>query len=611
MADAFDLPTLRFITCGSVDDGKSSLLGRLLFESRNIFEDEQRAIDSDSRRFGTQGERTDLALLVDGLQAEREQGITIDVAYRYFATPRRRFIAADTPGHEQYTRNMATGASTAQLAIILVDARKGLLTQTRRHSRIVGMMGIRNVVLAVNKMDLVGYSQRELERIASAYRGVAAACGIEDAQVIPVSALEGDNVVARSEAMGWYRGPTLLEYLESAGPTDPGVEGPLRLPVQWINRPSPGIRCVCGRIAAGALAAGDPVRVWPSGAKTRVSRIIGWRHDLPRAEAGESVAIVLEGDLDVSRGNVITSLHAGPAIADQFGARLLWMHADEMVPGRAYGMKIHHQEVTATVALEYREDVDTGERQPAKTLGSNDIGMVVVSTSAPVVFDAYASNRTTGGFILIDKLTRETIAAGMMDETLRRSSNSVWQPLSINQEARASQKLQRARCVWLTGLSGAGKSTIANALEKRLFADGRHTYILDGDNLRHGLNKDLGYSVPDRVENVRRVAEVARLMVDAGLIVIVAFIAPFRAERRMARELFGDGEFIEVFVDAPLEVCEKRDTKGLYARARRGDLRDFTGIDSPYEAPEAPEVHLDAARTPVESCVEQILPYLD
>ena len=599
---------LRFITCGSVDDGKSTLIGRLLFESKAIFDDQLASLESDSRLYGTQGEKMDLALLVDGLQAEREQGITIDVAYRFFATDRRRFIVADTPGHEQYTRNMATGASTADLAVILVDARKGVLTQTRRHSRIVALMGIRHVVLAVNKMDLVGFDPAIFDSIVRDYQAFAQGCGLSKVQAIPLSGLDGDNVVQRSERMRWYEGPSLMDHLNQVEIGETHGSQAFRLPVQWINRPNLDFRGICGRVAQGQVRVGDSLRVLPSGVQARVKSLFAGFQEVEASEKGDAIMLTLESEVDVSRGDVLVAAEAPAEVADQFVARLLWMHEHAMTPGRQYLMKLACKEVTATVTeIKYREDVNTGAHLAAKTLGLNEMAVVNVSVSAPLVFEPYGVNRVLGSFILVDKLSFETVGAGMIDFALRRASNIHWQALELNQETRAAQKHQSPRCIWFTGLSGSGKSTLANLLEKRLHAEGRHTYLLDGDNVRHGLNRDLGFTEADRVENIRRVAEVAKLMVDAGLIVLVSLISPFRSERRMARELFADGEFVEVFVDTSIEECEKRDVKGLYAKARRGMLKNFTGIDSPYEAPEVPEVRLRTADTPPEACVDQIL----
>ena len=599
---------LRFITCGSVEDGKSTLIGRLLFESKAIFDDQLASLESDSRLYGTQGEKMDLALLVDGLQAEREQGITIDVAYRFFATDRRRFIVADTPGHEQYTRNMATGASTADLAVILVDARKGVLTQTRRHSRIVALMGIRHVVLAVNKMDLVGFDPAIFDSIVRDYQAFAQGCGLSKVQAIPLSGLDGDNVVQRSERMRWYEGPSLMDHLNQVEIGETHGSQAFRLPVQWINRPNLDFRGICGRVAQGQVHVGDSLRVLPSGVQARVKSLFAGFQEVEASEKGDAIMLTLESEVDVSRGDVLVAAEAPAEVADQFVARLLWMHEHAMTPGRQYLMKLACKEVTATVTeIKYREDVNTGAHLAAKTLGLNEMAVVNVSVSAPLVFEPYGVNRVLGSFILVDKLSFETVGAGMIDFALRRASNIHWQALELNQETRAAQKHQSPRCIWFTGLSGSGKSTLANLLEKRLHAEGRHTYLLDGDNVRHGLNRDLGFTEADRVENIRRVAEVAKLMVDAGLIVLVSLISPFRSERRMARELFADGEFVEVFVDTSIEECEKRDVKGLYAKARRGMLKNFTGIDSPYEAPEVPEVRLRTADTPPEACVDQIL----
>lgn len=599
---------LRFIVCGSVDDGKSTLIGRLLHESRRIFDDQLLALEADSRQFGTQGDRIDFALLLDGLQAEREQGITIDVAYRFFATDRRRFIVADTPGHEQYTRNMATGASTADLAVILIDARKGVLVQTRRHTRIVAMMGIRHVVLAVNKMDLAGHRRETFDAIVDVYAPFAAECGITTIRPIPISALEGDNLVTPSARMPWYDGPTLLAHLDAATVDQPAAAGPFRMPVELVNRPHQDFRGFCGRVSGGVVHPGDRVRVLPSGVETRVKSIVAWEGECSRAENGESTMLTLEDEVDVSRGDVIAAAAHPPQVADQFEARLLWMGSHELIPGRSYLLKMHSKDVPASVMeIRHRIDVNTSARLAAKTLALNDIGIVTLTTAQSVVFEPYDTSRTLGGFILIDKLTFETVGAGMILFALRRSSNIHWQALEVDRPARARLKQQAPCCIWFTGLSGSGKSSIANLLEKRLHALGRHTYILDGDNVRHGLNRDLGFTEADRAENIRRVAEVARLMVDAGLIVLVAFISPFRAERRQARGLFEAGEFVEVFVDTPIEDCERRDPKGLYAKARSGALPNFTGIDSPYERPEAPDIHLITAGHSPEECADQVL----
>ncbi len=581
---------LRFLTCGSVDDGKSTLIGRLLWESKLVFEDQASALERDSRRYGTQGENLDFALLVDGLQAEREQGITIDVAYRFFATARRKFIVADTPGHEQYTRNMATGASTAQLAVILVDARKGIRPQTSRHTRIAHMLGIRHIAVAVNKMDLVAWDPGVFAEIERAYREMCEGMQFRDLRFVPVSALQGDNLTAHSLSSPWYDGPTLLEYLEEVDVPAEGGSG-FRMAVQWVNRPGLDFRGVAGRVAAGSVRPGDRLRAAPSGIETTLRRIVTMDGDLPEAAQGQSVTLVLADDVDVARGDVLASASSPVEAADQFEARLLWMHAHELIPGRLYGAKLHAGQAGATVtAIKYRVDVNTGAQLAAKSLAMNEIGVVNVSLDRPVPFEPYRASRTLGSFILIDRLTRDTAGAGMIDFALRRASNIHWQVVEVDKAARSALMHQRPRCFWFTGLSGSGKSTIANLLEKRLHAAGRHTYLLDGDNVRHGLNRDLGFTEADRVENIRRVAEVARLMVDAGLIVLVSFISPFRAERRLARSLFQPQEFAEVFVDTPLEVCEARDRKGLYAKARAGQLKNFTGIDSPYERPENADI---------------------
>ena len=604
--------TLRFITCGSVDDGKSTLIGRLLYESKCIFDDQLKALESDSKRYGTQGEKIDFALLVDGLEAEREQGITIDVAYRFFATDRRRYIVADTPGHEQYTRNMATGASTAQLAILLIDARKGILPQTRRHHRIVTMMGIRHIVLAVNKMDLVGYDAAVFNRIEADYRVFAKDATLDTLQAIPLAAIHGDNVLKTSEAMPWYTGPTLFEHLDTVDVSHTAAREAFRLPVQWVNRPNLNYRGFCGRIAEGKVRPGDAVRVLPSGRTTTVRSIDFWEEQLSEAEAGASITLTLNDEVDVSRGDLIVAADAPPEVADQFQVRILWMAEEPMVPGRSYWMKVHAKEITATVMeIKHREDVNTGAHLAAKVLNLNEIAVATLVTSQPVAFEPYTTNRILGGFILIDRLTFATVGAGMVDFALRRASNIHWQALELGKLQRAMLKHQTPRCIWFTGLSGSGKSTVANMLEKRLHADGRHTYMLDGDNVRHGLNRDLGFSEADRVENLRRVGEVAKLMVDAGLIVLVSFISPFRADRQTARELFEPGEFIEVHVDTPLAECERRDVKGLYAKARRGELKNFTGIDSPYEPPVAAELVIDTSKDNPEACALQVLKLIE
>ena len=599
---------LRFITCGSVDDGKSTLIGRLLYESKMIFEDQLAALEADSKKVGTQGGDLDFALLVDGLAAEREQGITIDVAYRFFSTDRRKFIVADTPGHEQYTRNMVTGASTADVAVILIDARRGVLTQTRRHSFIVSLLGIRKVVLAINKMDLMEFSQDTFDTIVGEYRDFANQIGLKDITSIPLSALKGDNMLERSARMNWYRGPTLMEYLETVEIEDDQQSKPFRLPVQWVSRPNQDFRGFAGTIVSGVIRPGDAIRALPSGRQSRVARIVTHDGDLEQAVAGQSVTLTLADEIDISRGDVIATTSAPPAVADQFQCTLIWMHDEPMLPGRPYLLKVGSRLVTGSItAPKYKVNVNTLEHLAAKQLELNEIGVCNISLDRPVAFDSYAENREMGGFILIDKLTNDTVGAGLLSYALRRAENIHWQALDVNKQARAALKGQRARVLWFTGLSGAGKSTVANLVEKRLHALGRHTYTLDGDNVRHGLNKDLGFTDADRVENIRRVAEVSKLMVDAGLIVLVSFISPFRSERRLARELMQPGEFFEVFVDTPIQEAEKRDPKGLYKKARRGELKNFTGIDSPYEPPENAEIHLRTALYSPEEAAEQIL----
>ncbi len=602
---------LRFITCGSVDDGKSTLIGRLLYESKLIFEDQLAALEADSKRVGTQGGEIDFALLVDGLAAEREQGITIDVAYRFFSTDKRKFIVADTPGHEQYTRNMATGASTADLAVILIDARKGVLPQTRRHSYIVSLLGIRHVVLAVNKMDAVGYGREVFEAIVAEYRDFASKLGFGDVTAIPMSALRGDNVTDNSPNTPWYYGPSLMQHLETVEIEQDLRHRALRLPVQWVNRPNQDFRGFAGTIAGGTVSPGDEVRVLPSGRQSRVARIVTRDGDLGEAIAGQSVTVTLEDEVDVSRGDVIAGARSSPGVADQFQVTLIWMHEEPMLPGRPYLMKIGLRTVTASITeLRHKVNVNTLEHVAAKQLELNEIGLCNLSTDRPIAFDPYEENRDTGGFIFIDKLTNDTVGAGLIRFALRRSENVHWQALDVDKHSRAVQKGQKSCVLWFTGLSGAGKSTIANLVEKRLHSLGRHTYTLDGDNVRHGLNKDLGFTEADRVENIRRVAEVSKLMVDAGLIVLVSFISPFRSERRLARELVEAGEFIEVFVDTPLAVAEQRDPKGLYRKAREGRIKNFTGIDSPYEPPEHAEIALDTTALSPEQAAEQIIGHL-
>ncbi len=602
---------LRFLTCGSVDDGKSSLIGRLLFEANMIFDDQFAALKDDSMKAGTLGGAVDFALLVDGLAAEREQGITIDVAYRFFKTEKRKFIVADTPGHEQYTRNMVTGASTADLAVILIDARKGVLTQTRRHSYLAALLGIRHIVVAVNKMDLADYSADVFAEIERDYRRFAKAIRLESVTCIPVSAVVGDNVTLRSARTPWYLGKPLLEHLETVAVPDPAEGAPFRMPVQWVNRPSPEFRGFAGLIAGGAVRRGDALRVLPSGRTSKVARIFTGEGESREATAGQSVTLTLADEIDVSRGDVLCAADSPPAVANQFEATVIWMHDDPLLQGRAYLLKIGTKTVIATVSpIKYRVNVNTMEHVAAKKLDLNDIGVVGLELSSAVPFEPYQDSRVMGGFILIDRLTFNTVGAGLLHFALRRSQNVHWQALDVNKRSRAVLSHQKPCILWFTGLSGAGKSTIANLVEKQLHADGRHTYLLDGDNVRHGLNKDLGFADQDRVENIRRVAEVARLMVDAGLIVMVSFISPFRSERRMARALVEAGEFIEVFVDTPLREAEARDAKGLYKKARRGELKNFTGIDSPYEVPEDPEIRLDTTLLTAEAAASRIIAYL-
>jgi bifunctional enzyme CysN/CysC len=600
---------LRFITCGSVDDGKSTLIGRLLWESQLIFEDQLAALERDSRAGGTNNGDLDFALLLDGLAAEREQGITIDVAYRFFATRGRKFIVADTPGHEQYTRNMVTGASTADCAVILLDARKGVLTQTRRHSHLVALLGIKDVALAVNKIDLVGYSADRFREIEDDYRAFAAGIGLERITCIPVSALHGDNVVERGESLGWYAGPSLLDYLERVEVDLERMERrPFRLPVQLVLRPDAEFRGFAGTIAGGTLRPGDRVRALPSGRESTVERVVTYDGDLDVAVAGQAVTVTLADEIDVSRGDVIAAADTPPGVADQFEATVVWMSEEPMLRGRSYLMRLGPKLVTATVApLKHKVNVNSLEKVAATRLELNEIGVVDLELDQPVAFEPYTESREGGGFVLIDRITNDTVGAGMIRFALRRAANVGWQAIDVDKHARARLKGQRPCVLWLTGLSGAGKSTIANLLETELHRRGLHTYLLDGDNVRHGLSKDLGFTAADRVENVRRVAEVARMMSDAGLIVIVSFISPFRSERRMARALMDDGEFLEVFVDTPLEVAEARDRKGLYAKARRGEIVNFTGVDSPYEAPERPEVHLDTTAEPAEASAQRVL----
>jgi len=600
---------LRFITCGSVDDGKSTVIGRLLYDSKMLFEDQLAAIESDSRKWGTQGGDIDFALLVDGLAAEREQGITIDVAYRFFSTDRRKFIVADTPGHEQYTRNMITGASTADVAVILIDARKGVLTQTRRHSYLVSLIGIRKVVLAINKMDLVDYSQKIFDRINEEYRAFAAQIGLTDITSIPLSGLKGDNMLVASDNTPWYHGPTLMGFLETCEVDDTRLQKEaFRMPVQWVNRPNLDFRGFAGVITSGSVKPGDRIVAQPSGKESKVARIVTFNGDLPVAVAGQSITLTLEDEIDVSRGDVLSLAEAPAEVADQFEASLVWMTDEPMLPGRPYLMKIGTQTVTASITEpKYKINVNTMEHLAAKQLGVNEIGVVNLALDRQIAFDAYRANRDTGGFILINRMTNNTVGAGMINFALRRSHNLRMQHVDVDKALRSELKHQRPAVLWFTGLSGAGKSTIANLVEKKLAAMGRHTYLLDGDNVRHGLNKDLGFTEADRVENIRRVAEVARLMVDAGLIVMTAFISPFRSERAMARGQMADGEFIEIHVDTPLAVAEERDVKGLYKRARRGEIANFTGISSPYETPEAPEIVVNTHTQTAEEAADLIV----
>jgi bifunctional enzyme CysN/CysC len=602
---------LRFITCGSVDDGKSTLIGRFLYESKLVFEDHLAALEADSKKVGTQGNELDFALLVDGLAAEREQGITIDVAYRFFSTERRKFVVADTPGHEQYTRNMVTGASTADLAVILVDSRKGILTQTRRHSFLVSLLGIRHVILAVNKLDLVDYSREVFETIDAEYREFAAELGITDIVSIPVSALRGDNVTERSANTPWYTGPTLVEHLESVEVDHDLDSRPFRFVVQWVNRPDLNFRGYSGVVVGGTVRPGDRVRIVPSGVESTVTRIVTYDGDLQEAVAGESVTLCLSDEIDVSRGDVIAAATAPPAVADQFETHIVWMSEDEMLPGRRYLVKIGATTVSATIDHpKHQVNVNTLEHIAAKTLELNQIGICNVYLDRAVPYDPYVENRDMGGFIVIDRLSNNTVGAGLVHFALRRAENVHWQAIEVDRKAHSALKGQRPTVIWFTGLSGAGKSTIANIVERKLHAVGRHTYLLDGDNLRHGLNRDLGFTTADRVENVRRTAEVAALMSDAGLIVLVSLISPYRAERRMARDLIGEDQFLEIYVDTSLDVAEQRDRKGLYAKARRGEIPNFTGIGAPYEAPENPDLHVNTSDLSPEQAADAVIDLL-
>jgi bifunctional enzyme CysN/CysC len=602
---------LRFITCGSVDDGKSTLIGRLLYESHLVFEDHLAALEADSAKVGTQGGDLDFALLLDGLSAEREQGITIDVAYRYFSTEHRKFIVADTPGHEQYTRNMVTGASTADVAVILVDARKGVLTQTRRHSFLVSLLGIKRVAVAINKMDLVDYSHEIYDAIESEYRDFAQRIGLEDVTCIPISALRGDNVVGPSEHTHWYHGPTLMGYLETVPVDDEAASSAFRMPVQWVNRPNHEFRGFSGRVVGGTVRPGDPIRVLPAGTTSRVERIVTMDGDLDEAVAGQSITLVLADEIDASRGDLICGGGDPAEVADQFEGHVVWMHEDEMLPGRPYLMRTGTRTVGLTIGHpKYRIDVNNLDHLAANTLQLNEIGVCNLSLDRPIPFDPYATNRDTGGFVIIDKLTQNTVGAGLLHFALRRSHNIHWQEVHVDKVARSAMNSHQPTVVWFTGLSGSGKSTIANIVESKLHTLRVRTYLLDGDNVRHGLNRDLGFTDADRVENIRRVAEVSGLMVDAGLIVLVSFISPFRSERQLARDRVDDNEFIEVHVDTPLTVAEERDPKGLYAKARAGKLANFTGIDSPYEEPEDPEVHIDTTSMSAEDAADHIIDVL-
>ena len=603
---------LRFLTCGSVDDGKSTLIGRLLYDSKMLFEDQMEALEADSKKDGTQGGELDFALLVDGLAAEREQGITIDVAYRFFSTDRRKFIVADTPGHEQYTRNMVTGASTADVAVVMIDARRGVLTQSRRHSYLASLLGIRKVVLAVNKMDLMDYSEKVYNAIVDDYRAFAKQIGLQDFTAIPMSALRGENITEQSEHMPWYRGTTLMGYLETVE-IDEAHQQKLsfRMPVQWVNRPNLDFRGFTGTIASGVIRPGDRVRVLPGGQESRISRIVTLDGDLQQSVAGQSITLTLTEEVDCSRGDVLSTAEDPTSVADQFQVSLIWMHEQAMLAGRPYLMKIGGKTLPVTLSMpKYKVNVNTMEHLAAKELALNEIGVCNLFTSQPIAFDPYKDNRETGSFILIDRLTNATVGAGLIEYSLRRSQNIHMQHVDVNKKARAEQMGQQPVLLWFTGLSGAGKSAIANLLETRLYARGRHTYLLDGDNVRHGLNRDLGFTDADRVENIRRVAEVSKLFVDAGMIVLTAFISPFRSEREMARGLLQEGEFIEIFVDTPLAVAEARDPKGLYKKVRRGELKNFTGIDSPYEVPNKPDIHIKTGELTPENAVERIIAVL-
>ena len=607
-----DKSLLRFITCGSVDDGKSTLIGRLLWDSKLIFEDQLAALESDSKKVGTQGGEIDYALLLDGLQAEREQGITIDVAYRFFSTDKRKFIVADTPGHEQYTRNMATGASNADVAVMLVDARKGILTQTKRHSYIVSLVGIRNVVVAVNKMDLVDYDQSTFDAIEAEYREFAKDLGFDSITCVPISALAGDNIINESPKTTWYEGPTLMHYLETIQVASDLPSLPFRMPVQWVNRPNLDFRGFSGTIEAGTIKPGDEIAVPASGQTSTVDKIVTMDGDLDQAFAGQAVTITLNDEIDISRGDMLVDPKSRPDYADQMEAKIIWMNDEELLPGRSYMIKFGSQTAGAQISdLKYKVNVNTLEHTAAKTLELNEVGVCNLALDRNVAFDPYKASQGTGRFILIDRYSNATVGVGMIDFALRRATNVHWQSMDVGKDQRAERKGQKACVLWFTGLSGSGKSTIANLVEKKLYSLHKHTYSLDGDNVRHGLNKDLGFSDADRVENIRRIGEAAKLFVDAGIITLTSFISPFKSERKMARDLLEDGEFIEIFVDTPLEICEERDVKGLYAKARVGDLPNFTGISSPYEAPENPEIHIDGANLSAEDAAELVVKKLE